>query len=304
MKRCVALVMMVVVGMMMMGCGSAKTSNSGGRIVAVGAENQYADVIRQVGGSYVEVSSILNNPSTDPHTFEASPSIARTISNAALIVENGLGYDSFMGQLVQASRNDSRRVITVQKLLGITDEATNPHLWYRPDAMVKVASAVAEELSKLDPKHADEFRANAAAFEKEIGFVTSAIAKLKKDHPGAAVVVTEPVADYLIEAAGLRNVTPKAFQDAVMKGADPSPQDVAAMQQVFKKRGAKAFLYNQQVTDSLTASFVDLAHKNRVPVVGVYETMPTPEYTYQLWMLAEVKAIQRALTTGESTEKL
>jgi zinc/manganese transport system substrate-binding protein len=66
----------------------------------------------------------------------------------------------------------------------------------------------------------------------------------------------------------------------------------------------KVFLYNRQVTDTLTQSFISLAQANGIPVVGVYETMPTPGYTYQSWMLAETKALQQAVTSKKSTEKL
>jgi zinc/manganese transport system substrate-binding protein len=66
----------------------------------------------------------------------------------------------------------------------------------------------------------------------------------------------------------------------------------------------KVFVYNQQVTDPLTQSFLSLAKRRGVPVIGVYETMPTPGYTYQSWMLAEVVALGRAVTNAISTETL
>ena len=64
------------------------------------------------------------------------------------------------------------------------------------------------------------------------------------------------------------------------------------------------FCYNQQVIDTLTTSIRETALKAGVPVVGVYETMPTPGYDFQTWMLAEVNAIKKAITTGASTQKL
>jgi zinc/manganese transport system substrate-binding protein len=64
------------------------------------------------------------------------------------------------------------------------------------------------------------------------------------------------------------------------------------------------FVYNEQVTDSLTQSLLALASQNHIPVVGVYETMPTPGYDYQTWMVAEVHALENALATGASAPKL
>lgn len=286
------------------GCGFASNGRtSDGRIVAVGAENQYADVIAQIGGKYVDVSSILSNPNTDPHTFEASPSIAREIAGAGLVVQNGLGYDEFVNQLEQASSSSVRRVITVQALLGKPDSTPNPHLWYDPETMPKVAQAIAENLGHLDRAHKTYYEANAKAFISALTGWTNALAELKSKYPGAAVATTEPVADYLIEAAGLNNLTPWSFQEAVMKGSDPAPQDVATLQNLFKQHKVKAFIYNQQVTDSLTTSFANLAKSNGIPVVGVYETMPSG-YNFQSWMIAETRAIQAAIATGKSAPTL
>src|ERR1700733_1230320 len=68
---------------------SADGGSASGKIVAIGAENEYADVIGQIGGKYVQASAIMSNPNTDPHTFEASPAVAREVSAAQLVVQNG-----------------------------------------------------------------------------------------------------------------------------------------------------------------------------------------------------------------------
>jgi len=68
-------------------------------------------------------------------------------------------------------------------------------------------------------------------------------------------------------------------------------------------RGGR-FRYNQQVTGSLTGSFISLAQASGVPVAGVYETMPVPGYDYQSWMLAEVRALDKAVTAKVSTGHL
>jgi zinc/manganese transport system substrate-binding protein len=126
-------------------------SETGGRVIAVGAENQYADVISQVGGRYVEASAIMSNPNTDPHTFEASASVGRLVSGAQLVVQNGLGYDAFMNTIEDAVPNSARKVIVVQDLLGLPDSTPNPHLWYKPGTMAAVANATAAALAGLQP---------------------------------------------------------------------------------------------------------------------------------------------------------
>ena len=118
------------------------------------------------------------------------------------------------------------------------------------------------------------------------------------------MAVTEPVADYMLQAAGADILTPRSLQSAIMNGTDPSPQDISAEQSLIEGHKVKAFLYNQQVTDSLTATFLADARRAGVPVVSVYETMPAPGYDYQSWMLAEVTALRQAVAQGTSTEKL
>ena len=288
-------------------CSSATAAgNTGGTdsIQAIGAENEYANVIQQIGGKYVQVTAIMSNPNTDPHTFEASPAVAREISNASLIVQNGVGYDTWASDIEKAVPASSRKIVDVQQLLGLPDSTPNPHLWYNPTTMPKVATAIANDLAAIQPAHASYFKANAAKFTQSLTAWTQAIAAFKAAHPNTPVATTEPVADYMLQAAGADNMTPWAFQADIMNGTDPSPQNVAAEKALFTQHKVKVFLYNQQVTDTLTDSFIDLAHANGVPVVGVYETMPTPGYDYQTWMTAEVNALDKAVTAKVSTEHL
>src|SRR5579863_834252 len=141
-------------------CSSNATPSTTGAVNAIGAENQYADVLRQIGGSDVHVSSILNNPNTDPHSFESSPSVAQQVSAADLVVRNGVGYDDWVQKIESASPRASRHDIDVQHVLGLSDSTANPHLWYDPATMPKVASAIADALSALRPARAASFRAN------------------------------------------------------------------------------------------------------------------------------------------------
>ncbi|MBO0814062.1 MAG: zinc ABC transporter substrate-binding protein [Actinobacteria bacterium] len=304
--RAAAVAAAVVTAGLLAACSSASgapTAPNGG-IVAVGAENEYANVIAQIGGKYVHVTAILSNPSTDPHTFESSPSVSQTVGAARLVVQNGLGYDAWMNKIEAATPNSERKVIDVQKLLHLPDSTPNPHLWYSPATMPAVAKAIATDLAALLPAHAAVFKANLARFNASLRPWYQAMAHFKAAYPGTPVATTEPVGGYMLQAAGARNLTPPSFQQDIMNGIDPSPQNVSAQTSLFTGHKVKAFLYNRQVTSSLTQSFLDLARKNGIPVVALYETMPTPGYTYQSWMLAEVRALQRAVAGKVTTSGL
>lgn len=272
------------------------------KIVAVGAENEYADVISQVGGRYVAVTAIESNPNADPHSFEASPSIARTVASARLIVQNGLGYDTFMNRIESATSNSKRQVIDVQKLLGLPDSTPNPHLWYSPKTMPAVAAAVGRDLAAIDPAHAAYFRANVRRFDASLNPWRNALRAFAERFPSAPVAVTEPVGDYMLQAAGARIETPWTLQADIMNGVDPAPQDVTAENQLLSGHRVKALLYNQQVTDTLTQTFLSTARRAGVPVVGVYETMPRG-YSYQSWMLAELRSLTRAVAHDAPTRQ-
>jgi zinc/manganese transport system substrate-binding protein len=288
------------------GCGAAVAGDSVGKgqIAAVGAENEYANVISQVGGKYVAVTAIESNPNTDPHTFEASPSVAQVVGAARLIVQNGLGYDTYMNKIESAQPSSSRKVIDVQRLLGLSDSTPNPHLWYKPGAMAAVAGALERDLSVMQPSHAAYFAANEQRFDASLAPWYQALQRFAKRYPHTPVAVTEPVADYLLQATGATIMTPFVLQADVMNGVDPAPQDVTLENTLFSRHRVKVFLYNQQVTDSLTQTFLAAARRSGIPVVGLYETMPVPGYDYQSWMLAEVVALERAVADGTSTERL
>jgi zinc/manganese transport system substrate-binding protein len=206
------------------GCAAAGANGgSAGQIVAVGAENEYANVISQIGGRYVHASAIMSNPNTDPHTFEASPGVASTVSAAQLIVQNGLGYDDFMSKIESAAPNPRRKVIDVQRLLNLPSSTPNPHLWYSPTTMPVVAKAVAASLSAIQPSHAAYFRANEAGFDRSLTTWVNAINQFRSRYPNTPVATTEPVGDYMLQAAGTAILTPYSLQANVMNGVDPAP---------------------------------------------------------------------------------
>jgi zinc/manganese transport system substrate-binding protein len=274
-------------------------SASSGRMLVIGAESEYANVLAQIGGRYVHAVGIMTNPNIDPHTYEASTVNATAVARAALIVQNGMGYDAFMQTLEAAAPNPQRIVLVAAQIVGNRGSRPNPHVWYRPHAMQSVASAVAQSLGRLEPQHKAYFRQRLAAFDRSLAPWAKALAQLRSRYAGTEVVVTEPVADYLLQAAGLRIGTPWAFQVAIMNGQDPSPQDVATVESLIARHKAAVLVYNYQAVAPTTAALLTLAKQHGVPVVGVYETMPSG-YNYQRWMLAETEDLHLAIAQHKS----
>jgi zinc/manganese transport system substrate-binding protein len=260
------------------------------RIVA--AENFYGDLARQIGGTHVEVTSILANPDADPHLFESSPSTARTIADADIVIYNGADYDPWMGRLLSATEQSSRAVLIAADLTG-HQNGDNPHLWYDPQTFPMVAKSLAAELSRRDPADTADFEANLAAFDASFSKVLDGMAVIKLAHPGVPVTATEPVFGYMVDAMGLKMLN-ESFQLATMNETEPSASDVAAFESSLKDGTAKILFYNDQVTDDTTARLLDLAKASNVAIVGVAETMPAGE-TIQSWFTKQIAAVQAAL---------
>lgn len=288
----IALVALVVV---IGACGPATAPPAAGAPIAVlGAENFYADLLAQIGGSRVAASSILNDPSADPHEYEASPAAAKLVADARVVIVNGIGYDDFMDKLLGASTKPDRIVISVQDILGVKDDV-NVHVWYDPATMPKVAEAVAAALAKLDPQNAAHYAEGKAKYLAALKPVNDKIAALRTKYADAPVAFTENVAGYMTDAIGLKVLTPSAFMEAIESGTDPAPADVAAERDLLTGRKVKALLYNSQVTSPLTEQIRELATKSNVPVVAVAETIPASFKTFQEWQLAQLDELEKAL---------
>ena len=277
------------------GC-STSSGTSSGKIDAVAGENFYGDLIARVGGDLVSVTSILNDPNVDPHTYESSPQNAEAVADAELVVENGLGYDAFLDKLIGASPRSGRVVVNVQQLLGVPDGA-NPHVWYDPRTMPAVARAVAAALEQLDPASKSTIEANLQTYLDSCAPLTAKIAQIKATFPATPVAYTEPIAGYLVTALGFQSLTPEGFARSIENGTDPAPGDVAAEQDLLTGHKVKLLLYNSQATSPVTEAIKSLAGRSGVPVVGVSETMPGGG-GFVDWQLAQLSAIESALGGG------
>jgi zinc/manganese transport system substrate-binding protein len=271
---------------------SVPTSSHAGPLRVVAAENFYGDLVRQIGGPDVDVTSILTNPNQDPHAFEASPSTARAIADAELIVYNGADYDPWMEKLLSVSKSSTRRIVVVADLLH-RKSGDNPHLWYDPAAMPAVAKALVSELEADDPVHKADYEDRLAVFLNSLQAMDRRIDAMRRRYAGLEVTATEPVFGYMAEALGFK-MRNGGFQTAVMNGTEPSASQVAAFENDLKNRTVKVLFYNSQVTDDLTARLLRLAKESGVPVVGVSETEP-PGTIYQDWMTGQLDALNKAL---------
>jgi zinc/manganese transport system substrate-binding protein len=258
----------------------------------VAAENFYGDIAKQIGGPNVKVTSILSNPDQDPHLFEASPSVARSLSGAQIVIYNGIDYDPWMADLLSASKAPDRKAIVVADLIG-KKSGDNPHIWYDPATMVALAEAMKDALVAADPANKAEYEKRLTAFEGSLKPIQEKIGELKKRSAGVPATATEPVFGYMFEALGMV-VRNGDFQLAVMNDTEPSPSQIAAFEDDLKTGKVKLLVYNSQASDPMADKMLKLAKASKIPVVGANETEP-PGSTYQKWMMGELNAVDKAL---------
>lgn len=273
------------------GTASAQTARPG-VVPVVAAENFYGDVVRQLGGNHVQVTSILSNPDEDPHLFEASPKTARALQNAALVVYNGADYDPWMDKLLAASKGKGRTTIVAAQLMG-RKSGDNPHLWYDPATMPTVAKAVSQYLVQADPANKADYDARLATFLASVKPIDDRVAALKSQYKGVPATATEPVFGYMSDAIGL-DMRNARFQLAAMNNTEPSATDVAAFEKDLRERRVHVLIYNSQATEALTKRMLKVAHDSHVPSISVTETLPAGK-TFQTWMTSQLDALSVAL---------
>ena len=264
-------------------------------VKVVAAENFYGDLASQIGGANVAVTSILSNPDDDPHLFEASPATAKALTDAKVVIVNGVDYDPWMEKLLKANTAPGRKEIVVGALVG-HKPGDNPHLWYDPAYMKAAAKALVADLATVDPAHKADYEQGYAKFVDSLKPVDEKIAAMRKSYAGEPVTASEPVFGYQANLLGLK-VRNEKFALAVMNNAEPTASEVAGFENDLKGHKVKVMLYNAQASEPAVQRLVRMAKDNGIPVVGVSETEPA-NTTYQAWMTRQLEALGKALSGG------
>ncbi|ONI78829.1 metal ABC transporter substrate-binding protein [Actinosynnema sp. ALI-1.44] len=285
------------VALVVAGCGSspgADPQQPGGKVAVVASTNVWGSVAQAVGGDQVDVKSILKDPSADPHSYSSSATDATELKNAKVAVYNGGGYDDFFTGMVNESGKDARKVVAFD--LSGKPEGGNEHVWYDLPTVKKVADKIAEELGAVAPDRKDAFTKNAQAFNGKLDELTAKAARIGKAKPGLQVVVTEPVPEYLLQAAGVKDATPEAFTKAVEEETDPPATAIAQTTDLVKNKQVAALVNNEQTETPVTNQLGDAAKAAGIPVVQVTETLPEGVGGYVDWMTKQVDDLSSALT--------
>ncbi|GLZ32878.1 metal ABC transporter substrate-binding protein [Lentzea sp. NBRC 105346] len=279
-------------------CGTGATTTDNGKIKVAASTNVWGSVVKAVGGDDVEVTSIINDPSADPHSYESKPADVAAVQQAKLVVFNGGGYDDFFAKLIQS---DDAKKIEAFPLSGLADAhkegseehaEANEHVWYDLPSVKKVADQAAQDLAAIAPDKKATFEANAKDFGAKLDALLERVQKLKH---GQNVMATEPVAHYLLEAAAAHDVTPVQFSKAVEQETDVPAAALAEAKQLVENKQIVALVNNSQTENPVAKQLVDDAKGKGIAIVTVSETLPEGVTGYVVWMTQQVDALANAL---------
>jgi zinc/manganese transport system substrate-binding protein len=275
------------------GSAGSATPSSSTTLNVVAAENFYGDIVKQLGGSHVSVTSILSDPNIDPHQYESSAQTAITVSQAQLVIENSGGYDDWMDKILSGSPNSNRLVLKGFDVAQVK-LPENEHVWYSIDNVATIAQAITDDLKKLDSADAVTFDSNLQTFKQSLQPIQQKIVAIKSKYAGTPVGLTETIYLYQAVPLGLNVLTPFEFQKAMAEGNDPPADTVVTAENQINHHQIKVLIYNEQTVTSFTTKLENDARAQNIPIVPVTETMP-PGKTYQTWMLDQLNTLEQDL---------
>jgi zinc/manganese transport system substrate-binding protein len=273
-------------------------NSTGARLHVVAAENFWGSIATQLGGAKVEVDSIITNPDTDPHDYEPSSADARSLANAQVVIDNGIGYDPWVARLLAANHVTGQHVVTVGDVVGVA-AGGNPHRWYNPDDVDKVVAAIIVAYQTADPADAAYFTTQQHAFET-VGLAKyhTIISQIRATYAATPVGASESIFAMIAPALGLNLLTPPTFLRAISEGTDPTSADKQTIDSQIKTHAIKVYVYNSQNATPDVQEQVHAANAAGIPVTTITETLAPASATFEDWQVSELTALQAALAAA------
>lgn len=280
------------------GCGRSGTPAGGeahGRFQVVAAENFWGSIAAQLAGEKADVTSIIVNPATDPHSYEPTALDARTMAGAQMAIVNGLGYDEWAPRLLRASPSSERVELDVGRTLGLSDGA-NPHQWYSPSAVRRVLDAIVADYDRLEPSAASYFALREQAFlTHDLARYDALRRQIRARYAGTPVGYSESIFQPLGEDLQLKLLTPYSFAKAIAEGNDVTAQDKQTVDDQARKRLIKIWVFNSQNVTPDVQRVNEIAREQRIPIATVTETLSPAGDSFEQWQSAQLEGLARAL---------
>jgi zinc/manganese transport system substrate-binding protein len=273
---------------------SLSSSTSTSKVQIVAAENFWGSLVSQLGGTHVQVLSIVTDPNADPHEYESNTANAQAIAGSNYVIINGAGYDDWALKLISANNNPNQKVLNVADLLG-KKQGANPHFWYSPNYVNATVKAMYSDLVSIDPTNVAYYKDQYVNLNSSLAQYNNRISEIKQQFAGTKVAATESIFEYLANATALDLVSPPEFMKAVAEGNDPPAQSIVEFQHQIQNGTVNVLVYNAQTVTPLTQNIKAMAAQKGIPIVAVTETIQPPDVSFQDWMNAELISLQNGL---------
>ena len=297
----------LLVAVLLTGCattaGHSTTDPTAAPLQVVAAENFWGSIAVQLGGTKVKVESIITSPGTDPHDYDPSAVDARDISDATVVIANGIGYDPWISKLLAANHKAGQHVVTVGDVVDATG-GDNPHRWYNPSDVHRVVAAIAATYQAADPVDAAYFTTQQNAFETTgLARYNAIIKQIKATYAGTPVGASESIFAMMAPDLGLDLVTPPTFLRAISEGTDPTSADKQSIDRQIATHAIKVYVYNSQNATPDVQAQIGEAKAAGIPVTTITETLSPASATFQDWQVAELTSLQAALAQAKAQNR-
>lgn len=296
------LVVLASVVLALAGCTGSPSGREDGRVGVFASTNVWGAVAEAVGGDAVAVDVGVARPDQDPHDYEATVTDKLHVIRSSVVVVNGGGYDDWALQLVDGADGD-RAVVNAVDVSGVgerTDQehptthdghdhaAFNEHVFYDLHAVSAVAARTEQALAAADPDNAQGYAHRLRTFQARLDALEHEAALFRSRHDWLTAVATEPVAGYLMEELGIRDLTPEGFVEQSEAPAGPSVKVVEEMRTALRSGQVDLLVLNAQTQDPISDDLRADAESANVPVVEVDETLPGDVTTYAGFLEGEL----------------
>lgn len=299
-KSLVALVAATSLAIGLSGCSSTDSADTRPSIVAT--TSVWADVASQIAGDKFQVIALIEKPTQDPHSFEASARDQLAVSESSIFIMNGGGYDEFATKLASASNvvpfdvYESHEAAHADEHAGETkDEHAHghdgsDHIWYDLHVVEATAFELSKKMAALQPENKNFFDENYTKFATSIEELEERAAKITTK---LSYFEAHPLAALLFQELGFENLTPEGFAEAEEAELEPSPLIMNDAKELIGGKKVDFVAINRQASSTSLEQLINVAEENMVPVLNFDELLPEGS-NYQDWMsgiLAEIETI-------------
>jgi manganese/iron transport system substrate-binding protein len=242
--------LLIILALLLASCSNAKTTaTSDGKIPVVTTISTLNSFVQGVGGDRVTVSSIVPIGAS-PETYEPTPQDVGTIASAQILVENGAGLEEWLQKLLTNAGSKDLRVVVCTE--GLPVKNLNPHVWMDPQMAKQYVLKIRDALVATDPTHADEYNANATAYNAKLDDLTKSIqARINTIPPSHRyMIVFHNAWQYYNDRFG---ITTLGFVER-NPGQDPNPQQIANLIDLARSHGVRAVFSEPEYSPKILQS--------------------------------------------------